>query len=244
MASTRPRTALITGAGQGIGADLVRRLSTEGWEVVALDRNAEALDALSAELDGLVKTVTCDLGDPNAIERMWAEIPTASPVDLLVNNAAMTHLKSLWDITLEEWDAVCAVNQRAVFWLSRLAGESMRTQGWGRIVNIASLAGQAARPSGAHYAATKGAVIALTRVFAAELADAGVTVNAVAPGTIETPMTDALSNEVRDRLSAQIPVGRLGRTTDIAAAVSYLASENAGFITGATLDLNGGVLMR
>jgi 3-oxoacyl-[acyl-carrier protein] reductase len=247
--NSRPplRRALVTGAAQGIGAAIASQLAEHGHEVVAVDRDAERLAQTCASLspgrDRIVPLVA-DLADPAAIEELWIGAESFGPVDILVNNAAITHLKSLWDITLDEWDDVMAVNQRAVFWLSRLAGRAMTDRGWGRIVNVASLAGQAARPSGAHYAATKGAVIALTRVFAAELAAAGVTVNAVSPGTIESPMTDRLQPERLSALRDQIPVGRLGQGTDIASAVEFLVSDHAGFITGATLDLNGGVLMR
>jgi 3-oxoacyl-[acyl-carrier protein] reductase len=239
---TTSRTALVTGGAQGIGYAVVHRLADEGWHVVALDRDAEALRELQGEA-AQISTVCCDLADVTAIENAWREI-VHHGIDLLVNNAGLTHVKSLWELTLDDWEAVVAVNQRAVFWLSRLAGAHMRDRGWGRIVNLASLAGQTARPSGVHYGATKGAVIALTRLFALELASSGVTVNAVAPGVIETPMIDALSADMLDALKRAIPVGRLGQPEDVAAAVSFLASDQAGFVTGATLDLNGGVLMR
>lgn len=242
-----PRRAVVTGAAQGIGAGIVEVLATRGLEVVAVDRDGDQLARTCAAMRdaGLtVRSVVGDLADPADIERWWTRCTAEGPVDVLVNNAAVTHLKSLWDITVAEWDEVVAVNQRAVFLLCRLAGREMAARGWGRIVTIASLAGQAPRPSGAHYAATKGAVLALTRVFAAELARSGVTVNAVSPGTIQTPMTDRLDPSRLDKLREQIPVGRLGLPTDIAAAVAFLVGEDAGFLTGVTVDVNGGVLMR
>ncbi|MFB2582396.1 SDR family NAD(P)-dependent oxidoreductase [Herbiconiux sp. P15] len=244
MSTSPRRRAVVTGAGRGIGAGIATELADAGLDVVAIDRDASSLETAWAD-DPRVHPFVLDLSDPTDLAEGWERlVELHGPVDVLVNNAAVTHLKSLWEITVDEWDEVVAVNQRAVFLLSRLAGRAMADRGWGRIVNISSLAGQAARPSGAHYAATKAAGLALTRVFAAELAGAGVTVNAVAPGTIESAMTAALSAARLDQLRDQIPVGRLGQATDIAAAVVFLVSEGASFVTGATIDANGGVLMR
>jgi 3-oxoacyl-[acyl-carrier protein] reductase len=145
---------------------------------------------------------------------------------------------------MREWDDVLATNLRATFLLSRAAGAHMRERGSGRIVNMASLSAQMARPSGAHYAASKAGIIALTRVFAAELAPHGVTVNAIAPGVIDTPMVQAVSPEVLERLISSIPVGRICSPDEIASLAAFLISDRAGFITGATYDVNGGVLMR
>lgn len=241
------RRAVVTGAAQGIGAGITELLAARGLDVVAVDRDGDRLSRTCTALRdaGLaVEAVVGDLGDSRGVDELWSRCTTGGPVDVLVNNAAVTHLKSLWDITVDEWDEVVAVNQRAVFLLCRLAGAQMARRGWGRIVNIASLAGQAPRPSGAHYAASKGAVLALTRVFAGELARSGVTVNAVSPGTVETPMTERLDPSRLAALREQIPVGRLGRTADVAAAVAFLVGEDTGFLTGISLDANGGVLMR
>lgn len=239
------RTAVVTGAASGIGESIATHLANDGYRVIAIDRDAEAL-AESRDLQRAnIHYYVLDLADVSAIENAWKEIVSCyASVEILVNNAAITHLKSLWEISLAEWEEAIAVNQRAVFILSRLAARTMLTSSWGRIVNVSSIAGQAPRISGAHYAATKGAVIALTRVFAAELAGSGVTVNAVAPGAVHTTMSEKLSPTQLEHVENKIPLGRLGRPSEIAAAVSYLVSEAAGFTTGLTLDINGGALMR
>lgn len=175
-------------------------------------------------------------------ERLLAE---AGEVEVLVNNAARTELRSFWEIDLDEWDDVLATNLRGTYLGCRVLGAHMRDRGSGRIVNLASVAGQASRAvTGVHYATSKAAIIALTRHAASALAGTGVTVNAVAPAAIDGPMVASVAPERIEAMLKTIPAGRLGRPEEVAAAVAYLASAATGFVTGATLDVNGGMLMR
>lgn len=242
------RTAFVTGTGRGLGVALARSFLERGANVVLADidvaANDETFRALGGDAERLQR-VAIDLADPDAVTRAFAAATDRwGAIDILVNNAAQARAVSLWDIDLAEWQRILSVNLTGLFVLSRLAAAAMRERGEGRIVNIASLAGQMARPSGAHYAASKGGVIALTRVFAAELAASGVTVNAVAPAIVDTPMFQAIGPERAEALKASIPVKRVGTPEEVAALVCFLASPAAGFITGATYDINGGVLMR
>jgi 3-oxoacyl-[acyl-carrier protein] reductase len=184
-----------------------------------------------------------DVRELSSWERLVEEV---GPVDVLVNNAARTELRSFWEIDVDEWDDVLATNLRGTYLGCRVVGARMRERGGGRIVNIASVSGQAGRAAtGAHYATSKAAVVALTRLAATELADAGVTVNAVAPAAIDSPLVrEFLPPERIDALVERRPGGRLGRADEVAAAVAYLASDAAAFVTAATLDVNGGMLMR
>ncbi len=242
------RTALVTGAAHGLGAALAGALFARGANVLLADIDGAAATAMALALDptGLRTGAVCiDLAEDSAPARaMEAALPRWGAVDILVNNAAVTRATSLWEIATAEWDHVLAVNLRAVFLLSRLAGAEMRARGFGRIVNIASLAGQMARPSGIHYAASKGGLLAITRVFAAELAPFGVTVNAVAPAILDTAMLAQIGPERVAQLAAAIPAQRVGKPEEVAALVCFLASDAAGYITGATYDINGGMLMR
>ena len=233
-------TALVTGGAQGIGAAIAGALHAEGSAVVVGDLEAaEPLGerAWATELDVRSKE-SIEQAVAGAVERFGR-------LDILVNNAARISPTPLWEIGPDEWDDVLAVNLRGVFLASQIAGAHMRENGFGRIVNIASIAGQSGGiVGGAHYSASKGGLIALTKVFARELAPHGVTVNAVAAAAIEGRVLDELSGGRREQIVASIPVGRFGKGEEVAAAVVYLASREAGFVTGATLDLNGGLLMR
>jgi 3-oxoacyl-[acyl-carrier protein] reductase len=231
------RVALVTGAARGIGMAIAGELASRGAEVVGADLDGAALEAGGVTLD-----VRSRASFAAAIEETVAR---HGRLDVLVNNAAITIRRPFFEIDEEEWDEVQAVNLRGTFLGCRLAGEIMRDQGRGRIVNLSSLAGQAGGlVNGAHYAASKGGILALTKVVARELAPYGVTVNAVAPAAIDGPVMAALTGDEVEALARSIPVGRLGTTGDVASLVAFLASDEAGFVTGATFDVNGGLLMR
>jgi 3-oxoacyl-[acyl-carrier protein] reductase len=236
--------ALVTGGAQGIGAAIGSALHAEGASVVLAD--IEPADEAAKKLGERAWAVSLDVRDKASVEEAFAAaVGRFGRVDILVNNAARIVTGSVWEISPEEWDDVLAVNARGAFFASQVAGAHMRDNGWGRIVNVTSLAGQAGGlVGGIHYSASKAALIVLTKVFAQALARDGVTVNAIAPAAIESRALEALPEERRQQIADSIPVGRLGRADEVGAAVVYLASREAGYITGATLDLNGGLLMR
>ncbi len=244
------RTALITGAAQGLGAAIARALHGSGYLVVVSDLDGDGAEALAAELDPTGATAfgtALDVRHQSAFEAaLTAMVKRWGGADVLVNNAVVTAVKPVLDITPDEFDAVMAVNVRGTFIGCQVFGRHFRDVGAGRIVNIASLAGQnGGAATGAHYAASKGAIITLTKVFARDLAPFGVTVNAVAPGPLDVPSVHALLPP--DRLEAvvkTIPVGQLGAPEFVADIVVKLASEQAVFVTGATWDVNGGLFMR
>lgn len=241
------KAAFVTGAAQGLGLAIARTLAQAGARVAMTDIDART-DAVADGLraDGhTVLALPLDVRDELAFEHAFASaVQQFGAIDVMVNNAALTPTTSVWDISAAEWDDVLAVNLRGVFFGCRIAGRHMRARRSGRIVNLASLAGQqASRATGAHYAASKAGILALTRSFALELAQDGVTVNAIAPAAIEGPTLDAIDPARRAALAQSIPVGRFGHAEEVAAAVAYLAGD-AAFTTGATLDINGGRLMR
>lgn len=238
------RVAFVTGAGQGLGAAIARGLAQAGARIALADIDEANAQAVAAEVNGLA--LPLDVRDEQAFNDRFAQaVARFGAVDILVNNAARTPTTSLWDITPAEWDDVLAINLRGSFFGCRIAGRHMRARGAGRIVNLASLAGQqVSSATGVHYAASKAGVLALTRAFAQELAPHGVTVNALAPAAIDSPALAALAPERQQALKAGIPLGRFGLADEVAAAVVYLASPAAAFMTGATLDLNGGRFMR
>lgn len=234
------RTAVVTGAARGLGEAIVRRLAADGDRVLVADVDLEGAQRVAAGIGGTA--VEHDVRSLESWERLR---DAAGDVHVLVNNAARTEIRSFWEIDPDEWDDVLATNLRGTYLGIRVVGAQMRERGSGRIVNLASVAGQSSRAvTGVHYATSKAAIVALTRHAATELAGSGVTVNAVAPAAIDGPMVATVAPERIEAMLRTIPVGRLGRPDEVAAAVAYLASDEAAFVTGATLDVNGGMLMR
>ena len=242
-------SAFVTGAGRGLGIAIARGLAEAGARVALADIDAAAVEAAAAGLRDAgheALAMPLDVRDEAAFQLCFdTAVQRFGGVDVMVNNAARTPSTSLWDIGAGEWDEVLAVNLRGSFFGCRIAGRHMRERSAGRIVNLGSIAGQqASAATGVHYAASKAGVIALTRAFAHELAPHGVTVNALAPAAVRSPVLDAMDEARQRTLAAGIPLGRFGEPEEVAAAVVYLASPAAAFMTGATLDLNGGRLMR
>ncbi|RME86374.1 MAG: SDR family oxidoreductase [Caldilineae bacterium] len=246
------RVALVTGAARGIGQATARALASAGARVGLLDLDAAALDETISALSGLgltdrIMALPADVSQSDevgaAVDRIVLQF---GGLHILVNNAGICPLSAFDRISEEEWDLVLAVNLKGPFLLCQAALPYLRAAGRrGRIINIASVAGEmGGLLVGAHYAASKAGLIGLSKSLARLLAPYGVTVNCIAPGTAETDLTAAWGEELRDRVREQIPLGRLATTEEIAAAVCYLASDEAAFITGATLDINGGLFMR
>ncbi|MCE4057319.1 SDR family NAD(P)-dependent oxidoreductase [Pseudomonas sp. Au-Pse12] len=242
--------ALVTGAASGLGKSIAGQLLQAGYRVVISDRSLSAAQATAGELDGSGQRVLALQLDVSSKADFQAALEsvlgTWGALQVLVNNAAMTLTTPLMQISPEEFDRVVSVNQRGTFLGCQVVGGYLASQGYGRIINMASLAGQnGGTATGAHYAASKGAIVTLTKVFAKELAASGVTVNAIAPGPIESPAVRAAVPPAQlDRLIEGIPVKRLGNADFIGRLVVQLAAEEAYFATGATWDVNGGLFMR
>ncbi|MBS1894333.1 MAG: SDR family oxidoreductase [Actinobacteria bacterium] len=243
------RAAIVTGAGRGLGESIAVELAARGARVLLADIDGDAAERAATAIRDAgaeAESATLDVADWAAVQQTVADFTArAERLDILVNNAARSVARSFWEIDPAEWDEVMAVNLRGVVAGCRAAGAIMREAKWGRIVNLASLAGQQGGINGgAHYAASKAGIVVLTKIVAAELAPFGVTVNAVAPAAVEGPVMDAMPIERQEAIAAQIPVGRAGRPEEVAATVAFLASERAAFITGTTIDVNGGLFMR
>lgn len=238
------KVALITGASGGIGAEIARTLHAQGAVVVLSGTRAEALEALAAELGARAHVCPADLSDPSAPDALLAAAEAAAgPLSILVNNAGLTRDMLALRMKDEDWQRVIDVDLTAPFRLCRAALKGMLRRRAGRIISISSIVGSTGNPGQANYAAAKAGLAGLTKALAQEVASRGITVNLVAPGFVATPMTEALSDEQKARLAAAIPLGRLGQPADIAAAVAYLASDEAGWVSGATLHVNGGMAM-
>lgn len=242
------QTAFVTGAAHGLGAAIADRLFKSGRNVVLTDIDP-AVEATANALDpGGVRVAShcLDVRDEAALQTAFdAAVARFGSIDIMVNNAARTAIRSLWEIPAEEWDDVLTVNLRGVFFGCRIAGAHMRERRRGRIVNLSSIAGQqGSLATGAHYAASKAGILVLTRIFAQELAPFAVTVNAIAPSAISSPAVESAPPEKVAAIRNSVPLGRLGDPDDVAAAVIYLSSEGASYVTGTTLDINGGRLMR
>ena len=239
------KTALVTGASGGIGGAIAKALHAQGASVVLSGTRAEALEAVKAELGARAFVATCNLGDKESVEALikTAEAAAGSAVDILVNNAGITRDNLFLRMKDAEWDEVIAVNLTAAFRLSRAVLRGMMKKRWGRIVSITSVVGETGNPGQANYAAAKAGLVGMSKSLAAEVASRNITVNAVSPGFIATAMTDALNDAQKTAISERIPAGRMGLPAEIAAAVVYLASEEAAYVTGETIQVNGGMSM-
>ena len=238
------RAALITGASGGIGGAVARALHAQGATVGLTGRNGDALKALAAELGPRAHVLVADLADSSAVDALMAEAEAAmGKVDVLVNNAGLTRDTLAMRMKDEDWDAVIAVNLTAGFRLARSALRGMMRARFGRIINITSVVGHVGNPGQANYVASKAGLAGMTKALAAEGATRGITANCVAPGFIATAMTDELSDDLKQGLMARIPAGRFGEPEDVAGCVVFLASDEASYVTGQTLHVNGGMAM-
>ncbi|GEO81416.1 3-oxoacyl-[acyl-carrier-protein] reductase [Pararhodospirillum oryzae] len=238
------KKALVTGASGGIGAAIAQALAERGALVALSGTREDALAAVADTLGDKARVVPCNLSDPAAVEAL---VPAAEAalggLDILVNNAGLTRDMLAVRLRDEDWDQVIAVNLSASFRLSRAALKGMMKRRWGRIIGITSVVGVTGNPGQCNYAASKAGLIGMSKSLAAEVAQRGITVNCVAPGFIATAMTDKLNDRQKEGILSAIPSGRMGSPEDIAAAVVYLASAEAGYVTGQTLHVNGGMAM-
>jgi 3-oxoacyl-[acyl-carrier protein] reductase len=238
-------TALVTGASGGIGSAIAKALAGQGARVALSGTREDALKAVAAEIGGDCVVLPCNLGDAEQVESL---VPSAiealgGKLDILVNNAGVTRDGLILRMKDEDWSDVIRINLEAAFRLMRAAAKPMMKARHGRIVTITSVVGTTGNPGQANYAASKGGLTAMTKALAQELASRNITVNCVAPGFITSPMTDVLPDAQKDALTQKIPLGRLGEGADIGAAVAYLASREAAYVTGQTIHVNGGMAM-
>jgi 3-oxoacyl-[acyl-carrier protein] reductase len=245
MFSLRDKVALVTGASQGIGRATALALAEAGAKVAVAARNAEKLAALVAEIEGrggAALAVPMDVADAAQVKTGFqAVLGKFGRLDILVNNAAITRDTLALRMKLEDWDAVLRTNLTGAHLCIQQALGAMLKQRGGRIINLTSVVAETGNAGQANYVASKAGLIGLTRAIAVEVASRSITVNAVAPGFVETPMTDVLSQELKDKMKAMIPLGRFGQDREIAAAIVFLASDEAGYITGQVLGVNGGM---
>ena len=238
------KTALVTGASGGIGGAIAQALHRQGAVVGLSGTRREALEDCAATLGERAHVLPCNLSDPESTSGLIAQAEAAmGQVDVLVNNAGLTRDTLAMRMKDEDWALVLEVNLNAAFRLSRACLRGMMKRRWGRIIGITSIVGVTGNAGQANYAASKAGMIGMSKSLAQEVASRGITVNCVAPGFIETAMTDALAEDQRDKLLGSIPAARLGQADDIAAAVVYLASEEASYVTGQSLHVNGGMAM-
>ena len=238
------KTALVTGASGGIGAEIARVLHAAGATVAVSGTRLEPLEALAAELGSRVHVLPCNLSDPAEVEALPKRaIEAMGGVDILVNNAGITRDNLFMRMSDDEWDSVIAVNLTAAMRLCRGVLRGMMKKRWGRIINISSVVGTTGNPGQGNYAAAKAGLVGMTKSLAYEVASRGITANAVAPGFIATAMTDKLTEDQKTAILKNVPAGRMGDAAEIAAAVLYLASPEAGYTTGTVLHVNGGLAM-
>lgn len=238
------KKALVTGATGGIGAAIAKALHGNGAIVALSGTRAGVLEEVRSGLGERAYAVTCNLSDPDDIEKL---IPAAQDamdgLDILVNNAGITRDNLAMRMKDEDWQAVLDVNLTAAFTLTRNCMRTMMKQRWGRVINITSIVGVTGNAGQANYAASKAGLIGMSKSFAQEVASRNITINCIAPGFIATPMTDELNEKQRTAILASVPAGRLGHVDEIGAGAAYLASEEAAYITGQTLHINGGMAM-
>lgn len=239
------KTALVTGATGGIGAEIAKTLHAQGAHVVLSGTREAVLQELAGALGERVSVAAANLSDAAAVDGLMAaaEAAAAAPVDILVANAGITRDGLLMRMKDEDWETVLKVNLESYFRLSRAAMRGMMKRRFGRIIGITSVVGVMGNPGQANYAASKAGMIGFSKALAQEVATRGITVNCVAPGFIESPMTEALNEAQKAQILTTIPTGRLGQGSDVAAACAYLASDEAGYVTGQTLHVNGGMAM-
>lgn len=238
------KTALVTGATGGIGGAIAKALHGAGATVGLSGRNTEKLEALKTELGERAFVLTADLSSAEAINELVARATEQmGGIDILVNNAGLTRDNLSMRMKDEEWQDVLDVNLTAPFKLAQAVQRGMMKKRWGRMINISSVVGTTGNPGQANYCASKAGMVGWSKAMAAEVASRGITVNCIAPGFIATAMTDALTDEQKEKINGNIPAGRMGSAADIAAAALYLASDEAGYVSGQTLHVNGGMAM-
>jgi 3-oxoacyl-[acyl-carrier protein] reductase len=237
-------TALVTGASGGIGSAIAQALAAQGAQLAVSGSNVEKLDAFRGSLGGEHVALACDLSDAAAVDGLVPRaVEALGSLDILVNNAGVTRDNLAMRMKDEEWDIVIRVNLEAAFRLARAALKPMMRAKFGRIVSITSVVGATGNPGQANYAASKAGLVGMSKALAQEVASRNITVNCVAPGFIASAMTDALNEQQRGAILGRIPSGRLGEGSDVAAACVFLASREAGYVTGQTLHVNGGMAM-
>lgn len=238
------KNALITGASGGIGGAIAKALHGAGATVALSGTRVEPLEALAAELGERAHVLPCNLSDAEAVDALPKQaIAAMGSVDILVNNAGITRDQIFMRMSDDEWESVINVNLTSTMRLCRGVMRPMMKSRWGRIINISSIVGATGNPGQVNYAASKAGMVGMTKSIAYEVASRGITANCVAPGFIATAMTDKLTDEQKDKINVQIPAARMGSAEEIAASVLYLASNEAGYTTGATLHVNGGMAM-
>jgi 3-oxoacyl-[acyl-carrier protein] reductase len=237
-------TALVTGASGGIGSAVAQALAAQGARLAVSGSNLAKLEAFKDGLGGDHVALPCDLSDGAAVDALVpAAVAALGKLDILVNNAGVTRDNLVMRMKDEEWDTVIRVNLEAAFRLARAAARPMMKARFGRIISVTSVVGTTGNAGQANYAASKAGLVGMSKALAQELASRGITVNCVAPGFITSPMTDALPDAQKEALNARIPAGKIGQGADIGAAVVYLASREAGYVTGQTVHVNGGMAM-